>query len=92
MPATAARIKPAPTDAPRSLAPTPACGDDDDVTPAQTDGPFFTPSSPERTSLLEAGVTGTPTTLAGFVLTTGCQPVAGALVDFWHADDAGVYD
>ena len=90
--ATVALTAPAPTEAPQSLALTPACGDDDDVTPAQTEGPFFTPSSPERTSLLEAGVTGTPMTLVGLVLTTGCQPVAGALVDFWHADAAGVYD
>jgi protocatechuate 3,4-dioxygenase beta subunit len=26
------------------------------------------------------------------VLSTGCAPVARALVDLWHADDAGVYD
>ena len=26
------------------------------------------------------------------MLSTTCQPIAGALVDFWHADDAGVYD
>ncbi|MDL1903090.1 hypothetical protein FBR02_20265, partial [Anaerolineae bacterium CFX9] len=77
-----------------ALAPTPACGDDDDddVTIAQTEGPFYTPNSPLRTSLLEEGLTGTPMLLTGYVLTTGCQPVANALVDFWHADDAGVYD
>lgn len=81
------------TDAPSvALAPTPACGDDDDETPAQTDGPFYTPNSPERASLLEAGMAGTVMILTGAVLTTGCQPVARALVDFWHADDAGVYD
>lgn len=86
-----------PTDVPApaatTLPPTPACADDDDaVTPAQTEGPFFTPNSPERTSLLETGVTGTPMRLTGLVLATDCQPIAGALVDFWHADDAGVYD
>jgi protocatechuate 3,4-dioxygenase beta subunit len=76
------------------LAPTPACGedDDDDVTIAQTEGPFYTPNTPERTSLLEAGITGTRMILMGYVLTTSCTPVAGALVDFWHADEAGVYD
>jgi protocatechuate 3,4-dioxygenase beta subunit len=26
------------------------------------------------------------------VLTTGCLPIAGAIVDFWHADDGGNYD
>ncbi len=93
---TATTAGAAPTVAPAatvvSLAPTPPCGDDDDVTPPQTAGPFYTPNSPERTSLREPGITGTPLTVTGFVLTTSCQPVAGALVDFWHADDAGQYD
>lgn len=74
------------------LSPTPQCGDDDEVTPAQTEGPYFTPNSPERTSLLEPGLAGTRLVVTGFVLTTACQPVAGALLDFWHADDAGEYD
>jgi protocatechuate 3,4-dioxygenase beta subunit len=83
------------TDAPiiiTHIAPTPACGDDDDETPAQTEGPYYTPNSPERASLLEPGIAGTVMVLTGSVLTTDCQPVAQALVDFWHADDAGVYD
>jgi len=76
-----------------TLPPTPACGDDDDdPTPEQTEGPFFTPNSPERISLLEEGMAGTRMVLTGTILATNCQPVAGALVDFWHADDAGVYD
>lgn len=75
-----------------SLPPTPACDDDDEVTPPQTEGPFYTPDSPLRTSLLESGITGTVMTLSGYVLSTDCQPIAGALVDFWHADDGGSYD
>jgi protocatechuate 3,4-dioxygenase beta subunit len=74
------------------LLPTPACGDDDDVTPAMTEGPFYTPDSPQRTSLIEPGIAGTPIVLTGYVLATDCRPVPGALVDFWHADDAGAYD
>jgi protocatechuate 3,4-dioxygenase beta subunit len=74
------------------LAPTPACDDDDEPTPAQTEGPFFTPSSPERSVLREAGMAGTPIALAGLVLTRSCRPVAGALVEIWHADDTGNYD
>ena len=31
-------------------------------------------------------------TLEGFVLTTNCQPVPGAVVDVWHCDDHGRYD
>lgn len=75
------------------LEPTLACDDDDDdITLAQTEGPYYTPNSPERTSLLEPGIEGTHLLVTGYVLTTNCAPVARALVDFWHCDDAGVYD
>lgn len=74
------------------LPPTPACGDDDDPTPAQTEGPYFTPDSPERASLIEPGIAGTRIVVAGRVLTTDCRPVARALVDVWHCDADGVYD
>lgn len=86
---------PAATDAPTAqaqLAPTPACGDDDDPTPAQTAGPFYTPDTPQRASLVEPDTPGTRLMLAGYVLTTDCRPLAGALLDFWQANDAGEYD
>ncbi|HEU0077508.1 MAG TPA: hypothetical protein VFQ76_07645, partial [Longimicrobiaceae bacterium] len=66
--------------------------DDDDPTPAETEGPYFKRSSPERASLLEAGTAGTRLSLTGLVLTRGCRPVSGALLDFWQADDSGAYD
>ncbi len=76
-----------------TLLPTPACGDDDDEpTIAQTEGPYYTPDTPERTSFLEDGITGTRMVVTGQVLTTDCHPVAAALIDFWHCDDAGIYD
>ena len=74
------------------LAPTPICDDGDEPTPRQTEGPYFTPNSPERSILREAGMTGGPITLGGFVLTRSCQPVANALVELWHANDVGEYD
>jgi protocatechuate 3,4-dioxygenase beta subunit len=74
-----------------TLEPTPQCTDDDDETIAQTEGPFYTPDTPERMSFLEDGP-GTRMVLTGQVLTTGCMPIAGAVVDFWHADDGGNYD
>ncbi|MDR7555146.1 MAG: hypothetical protein QN157_06005 [Armatimonadota bacterium] len=77
---------------PVALQPTPPCPDADDVTPPQTAGPFYKPSSPRRSSLLEPGVTGTRLVLSGRVVTTACRPVAGALLDFWQADDSGRYD
>jgi protocatechuate 3,4-dioxygenase beta subunit len=82
-----------PAGAAQVLAATPSCGDDDDdPTSAQTEGPYFKARSPERTSLIESGVTGTKLALEGLVLNTGCQPVARALVDFWQADGQGNYD
>lgn len=74
------------------LNPTPECRDGDAVTQRQTEGPFFKPSSPERADLIEPGIKGQPIELIGFVLTRSCKPVPGALVDLWHADDAGEYD
>ena len=76
----------------RSTRPTPECGDDDEPTPPQTEGPFYKPRSPERVSLLEAGMTGIRLELAGRVFGRDCKPLAGALVDFWHADGDGEYD
>jgi protocatechuate 3,4-dioxygenase beta subunit len=81
-----------PTQSSAVLEPTPSCTDEDDITIEQTEGPFYTPDTPERNSLREDGLTGTAMTLTGFVLSTACQPVAGALLDFWHCDDAGEYD
>ena len=74
------------------LSPTPACHDGDEATLRQTEGPFFKPTSPERAELLEAGMAGQPIELVGFVLSRACKPLAGALLDFWQADDKGRYD
>jgi protocatechuate 3,4-dioxygenase beta subunit len=76
----------------RSLPPTPACSEGGGATHSQTEGPFFVPRSPRRTSLIEAGVEGTRLSLAGVVLSTSCEPVRGALLDFWQADGRGEYD
>ncbi len=75
------------------LEPTPQCSDDDDEpTLAQTEGPYYTPNTPQRTSFLEEGITGTNLLLSGFVLRPDCSPIDRVLLDFWHCDDAGVYD
>ncbi len=85
-------ITPEAAEAAVTLAATPSCDDGDEPTPAQTEGPYFTPNSPERTNFREAGIVGTEIAVSGYVLTTACQPVAQALLDFWHCDDAGNYD
>jgi len=71
------------------LEPTRACHD---ATPRQMEGPFFKPRSPQRTSLVESGLQGTRIMVSGQVLSTRCQPVSGALLDFWQCDDKGDYD
>ncbi len=75
-----------------ALAPTPDCDDPDEPTPTQTAGPFYTPNSPERRSLLEKATKGVRLTVAGHVFGPDCAAVKGALVDFWQADDDGEYD
>src|SRR6266516_7327631 len=62
------------------------------ATPSQTEGPFYKPNSPERTSLREPGISGTLLTVTGYVLSTRCQPIAHALLDFWQADSNVNYD
>ena len=54
------------------LAATPACHDGDETTVAQTEGPYFKPSSPERIEIVEEGLAGQPIELVGFVLTRAC--------------------
>src|SRR5205807_1271469 len=61
-------------------------------TPAQTEGPYFKPGSPMRTSLVEPGMAGTRLALSGRVLSRDCRPIAGARLDFWQADASGSYD
>jgi protocatechuate 3,4-dioxygenase beta subunit len=74
----------------RSFAQPLTCGQQ---TPRQTEGPFFTPSSPKRSSLLEGNVSpDLKFVLTGVVLSRECKPVANALVDLWQADENGEYD
>jgi protocatechuate 3,4-dioxygenase beta subunit len=77
---------------PAALRPTPACEGPSRPTRAQTEGPFFRPNSPLRNNLITANRPGERMTLAGHVVTRSCRPVAGALVELWHADARGEYD
>ena len=71
---------------------TPQCHDGDEPTVRQTEGPYFKPSSPQRTELVEAGTKSRLVEISGQVLTRSCAPVARALLDLWHADEWGEYD
>jgi protocatechuate 3,4-dioxygenase beta subunit len=76
-----------------TLQATPACDDgDEDPTLTQTEGPYFSPGSPRRRSLLAPGLRGTRLTVTGRVLSTHCRPVPRALLSFWQCDARGVYD
>lgn len=88
------RASSAPRDA---LAPTPAIPDDDApsacaVTAANIEGPFYKPGAPSRAVLATPRDPGEPLVLAGAVRSTSCAPIAGALLDVWHADARGGYD
>jgi protocatechuate 3,4-dioxygenase beta subunit len=87
--AALARLTPARAES-GGLAPTPACHDG--PTPEQTEGPYWTPNSPERNDFTTDGAPGKRMTLTGTVVDTACRPVPRTLLDFWHCDGNGAYD
>ena len=90
--ATATAAAP-PTGSPTgTLEPTPSCVPQGEFTPAQTEGPFYKPTSPEKSDLLADVEGGTKLVLSGWVLSTDCTPVERAVLDFWQADADGNYD
>ncbi len=62
------------------------------LTLPETEGPFFRTNSPRRISLIEKSSRGERLVVTGAVLSPQCTPLAGVLLDFWHADEAGDYD
>ncbi len=72
--------------------PQPDCKAPAALTTALTEGPFYKHGSPERASLLEVGITGTPIIITGYVLGKDCQPINHAWLDFWQANSKGAYD
>ena len=74
----------------QSLEVTPDCHDGDAPTIEQTEGPYFKPNSPLRSSIVDGP--GTALTVSGYVFGLGCQGISGVLLDFWQADNGGNYD
>lgn len=70
---------------------TPACGAAE-PTAAQSEGPYFRPGAPQRRDLAADAPSAQHILLGGLVLDPACRPISGALVQVWHADDAGHYD
>ena len=61
-------------------------------TRARTAGPFYTPETPRRDTLREPDTVGEPLVFEGLLLAHDCRPLAGAVIDIWHADEHGRYD
>jgi protocatechuate 3,4-dioxygenase beta subunit len=62
------------------------------LTPAQIEGPYWKPLSPERSILREPDTRGERITVTGRVLNQAASPIEGAWLDFWHCDGEAVYD
>ncbi|MBD2489321.1 intradiol ring-cleavage dioxygenase [Aulosira sp. FACHB-615] len=69
------------------------------LSPQQTEGPYFVDEKLNRSDIriypadgaIKAGVPLQLTLHISQVGSTGCTPVAGAIVDIWHCDALGVY-
>jgi protocatechuate 3,4-dioxygenase beta subunit len=62
------------------------------ATPEDGLGPYYIEGAPERSTLYPAGTAGTPLVISGTVYSSGCLPLAGAVVEVWQADSNGEYD
>jgi protocatechuate 3,4-dioxygenase beta subunit len=62
------------------------------LTPTEIEGPYYMMCSPERASVIEPGITGTPLVITGRVLNERGKPIPHACLDFWQSDDKGNYD
>lgn len=56
------------------------------------EGPFYKAGAPERSVLVERGMSGTRLIVTGRVTSIHCEPLRDALLDVWQTDDAGQYD
>jgi hydroxyquinol 1,2-dioxygenase len=67
---------------------------DSAATPATVLGPFFIAGSPTMPygGDMSEGLTGTPLYVSGKVLDLDGNPVAGATLDVWQADEEGMYE
>lgn len=62
------------------------------LTPAETEGPYYTPGAPGKANLAADVKTGIPLTVTGQVLSPACQPLKNATIEIWQADASGQYD
>jgi protocatechuate 3,4-dioxygenase beta subunit len=91
---SASRSSSAAPASPPSASPKPAAATcrPGELTPAQTEGPYYKEGSPQRERLAVAGSPGRQLVLSGVVRASDCRPVARAELQFWQADAGGQYD
>ena len=64
-----------------------------ETTSADIEGPFYREDPPHRATLVSEDEPGRALIIEGYVYAADCEtPLVGAVVDVWHADDAGDYD
>ena len=63
---------------------------DCEATPPDIQGPFWRDGVPVRTEYDLYGHAGTSLTISGLVTDLDCTPLAGAIVEIWHADPTTV--
>ncbi|CAN5921082.1 hypothetical protein BH11MYX4_BH11MYX4_14380 [soil metagenome] len=69
--------------------PTPTCIE----THTNIEGPYYRAGAPERATLVEEGMAGTPIDIEGRVMGQGCgRGLARVELDVWHATHDGHYD
>jgi protocatechuate 3,4-dioxygenase beta subunit len=61
-------------------------------TPANTEGPYYSPGAPVKIMLREKGDTGTLLKVSGSLVDTSDRPINKGLIEIWHTDPSGRYD
>jgi protocatechuate 3,4-dioxygenase beta subunit len=56
------------------------------------EGPYYRTGAPANNTFVDDQTPGTRLVISGHVLDPSCQPIAGALLDIWQANNDGVYD
>lgn len=61
-------------------------------TESYEEGPFYTPNTPEKVDFRRPHHRGRELVLRGLVTDEAGRPIAGAVLDLWHADENATYD
>jgi catechol 1,2-dioxygenase len=85
---------PDPSDPTTTTTPDPSeTGEICETTSPDIEGPFYRDNPPHRAQLVTPEEPGRRLLIEGYVYASDCEtPLSGAVVDIWHADDAGDYD